>query len=698
MTSIWKVLLALLLISHACAFAAPNLNGETGYINMPNGRIEQDATLRMGYRFSKPYVALWSSVSVLPRLEISGRYERIMTGAIGANSLQWQGYGDYKDKVLSGKLLLLSETEYLPSVALGMNDVQGTGLFAAQYIAANKQFGALDVGLGYGRGRIAGGYVGARYTPAHWGGFALVSEYDANRYRQDLFANQTGVLQRRPSMSVGAEYRWGWLAAQLSYRTGATGINVCASIPLDAAQFVPKINEPQVDAELVERPSFSQWQSAPHYEQETVARLLAQDFKNIELRAEPGILTASLSNTRIAQPERAVERAARSLVLRAPLATQTLWLHYKVNDLPVASYHFSDVPRLQQYFEGEISRQQLAPFVSVSDALPDKPVALRSTAHEHFLAAHLDGDDGDMLSFRAERAGLDKVRVAPGLGVYFNDPSGALRYDAFLNTSFDKQLARGLTLSSALQLTLYENVSGVRQLSNSALPHVRSDVASYKKSGKLKLNNLLLNQFLHPAQGVYARASAGLYEEMFGGVGGQILYAPSQSPWAIDFSVDAVRQRDVGGGFAWRNYQTTTTLAALHWRLPLSGVTATVRAGQFLAKDQGARFELRRRFRSGFELGVWYTLTNGHDITTPGSPTQPYHDKGVSLVIALDAMLTKDTQAKPAIAFSPWTRDVGQMLVSPSDLYELTEPVRQGMYERAGQIELNEAEDRYLVP
>lgn len=698
MINIWKALLTLLLISSARAFAAPNLNGETGYINMPNGRIEQDASLRTGYRFSKPYVALWSSVSVLPRLEISGRYERIMTGAIGANSAQWQGYGDYKDKVLSGKLLLVPETEYLPSVAMGMNDVQGTGLFAAQYVAANKQLDALDVGLGYGRGRIAGWYAGARYTPVSWAGFALVSEYDANRYQQDLYASQTGVLQRRPSMSLGAEYRWGWLAAQLSYRAGATGINVYASIPLDAAQFIPKINEPKADEELVERASFAQWQSSPRYAQDTVARLLTQDFKNIELLAEPGILTASLSNARIAQPERAVERAARSLVLRAPLATQTLWVHYKVNDMPVASYHFSDVGRLQQYFEGEISRQQLAPFVSVNDALAHIPAATHTMTQDTFLVTHWDGADGDMLSFRAERAGLDKVRVAPGLGIYFNDPSGALRYDAFLNTNFDKQLARGLTLNSGLQLTLYENVSGVRQLSNSQLPHVRSDVASYKKSGSLKLNHLLLNQFSHPAQSLYARSSAGLYEEMFGGVGGQILYAPSQSDWAVDLSVDKVWQREVGGGFAWRNYQVTTALAALHWRLPLSGLTATVRAGQFLAKDQGARFELRRRFRSGFELGAWYTLTNGRDITTPGTPAQPYHDKGVMLIIALDAMLTKDTQAKSVIAFSPWTRDVGQMVESFSDLYELTEPVRQGMYERAGQIELNNAEDNYLVP
>ena len=37
------------------AQAEPNLNGETGYINMPNGRVEPDGTFRIGDSFAKPY-------------------------------------------------------------------------------------------------------------------------------------------------------------------------------------------------------------------------------------------------------------------------------------------------------------------------------------------------------------------------------------------------------------------------------------------------------------------------------------------------------------------------------------------------------------------------------------------------------------------------------------------------------------------
>ncbi len=81
------------------------------------------------------------------------------------------------------------------------------------------------------------------------------------------------------------------------------------------------------------------------------------------------------------------------------------------------------------------------------------------------------------------------------------------------------------------------------------------------------------------------------------------------------------------------------------------------------------RFEIKRRFRSGITIGLWYTRTDGDDITSPGSPGDPYFDKGVFASIPLSSMLTRDTRARASMSLSPWTRDVGQMVDSPGDLY-----------------------------
>ncbi|MDD2776695.1 MAG: YjbH domain-containing protein [Gallionella sp.] len=679
------------------AMAESNLNGETGYINMPNGRVEADGTLRMGYSFAKPYVNMWSSIAVSPRLEVSGRYTRVMGGAMPGAA--WVGYGDYKDKVISGKFLLLEEDWHTPSVAIGMNDVMGTGLFKSQYIAASKKFGALDTTLGIGSGRISGAFAGARYSPAAWDGISLVAEYDANNYQQDFLSTASHVAQRKKGVGVGLEYRWGWITSQLGYRDGKPNVNAYASIPLEMKDFVPNFDEPAPDTEIVARPTMQQWQSDPQYRQALVQQLLAQNFKNIHLDINEHELEITLTNTRIALASRSVGRAVRTLLLRSPLEIQSLRVNYTVADLPVVTYHFSSIERLQKYFAGLETRKQLAPSVSVGYA--DKQAdntALLDELEQSYSHSVLDSEDGNLVSYRNESAGLNQFRLSPGFGMYFNDPSGAFRYEVLARALFDQQLADGLFFKASASLTLSQNISGVTQASNSLLPHVRTDVASYKKTGNLKLNQALLNQFYHADKGIYARASAGLYEEMFGGAGGQVLYFPERAPWAVDIAVDALKQRDVGGGFAFRPYSTVTALASLHYRLPINGVTATVRGGRFLAGDLGGRFEMKRRFRSGFEVGAWYTLTNGNDITMPGAPTRPYHDKGVFLMVPLDTLLPKDTQTSLRMPISPWTRDVGQMVASPTDLYDVMESTNNNLHDRDGLQYFSDLDDSYDMP
>src|SRR6185503_6926761 len=127
-------------------------------------------------------------------------------------------------------------------------------------------------------------------------------------------------------------------------------------------------------------------------------------------------------------------------------------------------------------------------------------------------------------------------------------------------------------------------------------------------------------------------------------------------------------------------------------------VTATLRAGRFLAKDEGVRAEVKRRFGSGFEVGAWYTVINGNDITPPGTPSNPYYDKGIFMSMPLETLLPYDTQASAAFSLAPWTRDVGQMVVSPGDLARIVErPVVQ-MHTRDGLVRFGDRDDDYDLP
>src|SRR6478735_9181577 len=111
--------------------AQPSLNGQSGYVNMPSARVERDGTFTTGYSYDAPYGSFWATATVLPFLQVTGRYVSINgipgfttdPGGYGGN------YGRFKDKVFDVKASVLEESKWLPGVAVGATDLQGTELF-----------------------------------------------------------------------------------------------------------------------------------------------------------------------------------------------------------------------------------------------------------------------------------------------------------------------------------------------------------------------------------------------------------------------------------------------------------------------------------------------------------------------------------------------------------------------------------------
>jgi hypothetical protein len=655
--------------------------GQTGVINMPDGRIAKDGVWRFGGSLFDPYWTLWTSLSIFSRVEISGRYTEIQNVPSGLGD----DFGDFKDKAFDAKGILLPETDLFPSVALGAQDIHGTQKLSAQFVALSKRIGDFDLTLGYGRERIDGLFGGARYFPRWFPNLALVAEYDSNDYPNDFRASVSGADERAGGLTFGAEYRYRWLGTQLALQEDDWGANLFVSIPLNQRQYVPKLDEPSPYFPADTRASLTtaEWLEQPAALDDLQAMLRQHGFTSIRLHldAERKRLTAELSHPRISQVGRAVGRAARILLYEGPSDLKTIRIVYSANDLPLVTYRFTELHALSRFFYGLLSREKVMQTVSVRYAqpvdvarLPDEEDLWSGFEHSRKTIEVTAFDQGEVIALGNSKSEDFYWALYPvNLGTFLNDPSGAFHYDLFALGGVKYRLRRGLFLQGSLRYTWFEDISDVEQESNSLLPHVRSDVAKYKQASRLKLNDLTLNKYYYSIDRIYTRLSVGYYEEMFGGFGGQVLYLPRYGNWATDVSVDFVKQRDFDGDFGFRDYETVTALLALHYRIPSLGVTATARAGRFLARDNGVRFELKRRFRSGIEVGGWYTVTDGDDITSPGSPGDPYNDKGVFVSIPLAPMLTKDTRDRAGLALAPWTRDVGQMVVTPNDLYTLVE-------------------------
>ena len=695
---------ALISMATLPAHAEPSLTGQTGLIAMPDARIDPDGTWRTGYSLASPYATVFTSLTALPRLEGSLRYTAIRGVPGFIDPARAGTYGDYKDKSFDAKFLVLEEDGVWPAVALGVQDLFGTEVFRANYVTLGKKAGDFDFTFGYGAERIDGAFGGVRYRPQWLKGWALVAEYDAYDYKRDVGSALSGVDQRKHEVVAGVEYRYGWLGLQASYGHEEAGVNAYIAIPLQERGFIPHIDEPEPYTKITPRPRLEQWNSDAEHRSRMIQALLRQDFKNVRIATQSDRLIVVLTNTRISEVSRAVGRAARTIVALAPIETREIRITYTLNDMAFATYEFDDVQRLQRYFNGQIGRGELADYVNVTYAQPgSEDVAAEKEAvivalDKERKSTFFDETEGDIYSFRTESSSLSRFKISPKFGLYLNDPSGAFRYDTFLQANYDYNIAKGLFLNTAARVTLLEDVSDVTQASNSTLPHVRSDIAEYYQHKGAKITKVMLNQYFHPQERVYVRASAGLYEMMFAGAGGQVLYHPQTERWAADFSADWLRQRNFAGYFGFQDYETVTALGALHYRLPFYGLTGTVRAGRFLARDTGVRVELKRRFASGFEIGAWYTLTDGHDTTSPGSPDKPYNDKGIYGSIPLSAMLTRDTQVTSAFSLSPWTRDIGQMVQSPADLYDLVERPLSSLNDQDGMVHFGDQDDDSYRP
>ena len=682
--------------------ALPSATGQTGLVSMPDARLAPDGTWRTGYSFLRPYHAIWSSLTAMPWLEGSFRYTRVQY-VEGFPGRPGTDYGDYKDKSFDAKIRLLDERAAWPQIAVGAHDVGGgTGLFTAYYAVASKRFGEFDLTLGYGTDRIDGAFGGLRWQPASYPNWSLAAEYDAFDYPNDRFAQQARIADRKKGAALALEYREDAWGAKAYAAHGEAGVNAWVSIPLEAKEFVPKLDEPAPYTKINPRPSEAQWREDPAHEARLRRALAQQGYDDIHTAYANGRLEATLANTRIASMPRAVGRAARTLLSFAPLEVRELRVSYKQGALAFATYSFADAKALQRYFNGMTTRERLAQTVAIAYAEPAG--AERDADREAALAAFqeplpedvvVQDNPPQLFGYRTDLAG-GAFRIRPSLAAFFNDPSGALKLDLSALATWDRALAPRTFFNSEAKLTLAENVSDVTQPSNSLLPHVRTDVAEYRRAADAKLLKALFNQYTHPAERVYARASLGIYEEMYSGAGGQVLYLAPDGGWAADLAVDALRQRDFEG-WGYRDYKTLTAIASLHYRMA-QGLTGTLRAGRFLAKDEGVRVELKRRFASGFEVGAWYTWTNGNDITSPGTPESPYRDKGIFMQMALNAMLTKDTRATANLSLAPWTRDVGQMVVSPGDLARLMERNVFDRHDLDGLRRFGDMEDDYHLP
>ena len=164
-----------------------NNHGAIGLINMPTARFydagSHGITLYDGY----PDQKVTLSSNPYDWLEASFFYVNIQDKPYPGFE-----YQDYKDKGFNFKIRLKQEG-ILPAIAIGINDIAGTGLYGSEYIVGSYGINNIDLHFGLGWGSYNGSkfnfsnplkniYDGFAIRPVNDSGFQGTGSFAAGRY------------------------------------------------------------------------------------------------------------------------------------------------------------------------------------------------------------------------------------------------------------------------------------------------------------------------------------------------------------------------------------------------------------------------------------------------------------------------------------------------------------------------------------
>lgn len=253
------------------------------------------------------------------------------------------------------------------------------------------------------------------------------------------------------------------------------------------------------------------------------------------------------------------------------------------------------------------------------------------------------------------------------------DPNNPFQVQFLAGLAGSAELFPGFSLNAEVESNLYDNFD-VNRLSNSQLPHVRSDFVKYFSEGKNGIGDLEADYRFRLAPDVFAIARAGYLESMFAGVGGEVLWRPQGQRWALGADLYDVRQRDFNRLFGLQSYQIMTGHISLYYQSPWHQLNFSISAGQYLAGDRGVTFQVTRRFSTGVEIGAFFTKTN----VSASQFGEGSFDKGIIIRIPLGWAAPIETQGQLNMDLRPIQRDGGQRLTGDATLYGETQRTSEG--------------------
>jgi hypothetical protein len=680
--------------------------GGVGLMQTPTARMNPYGEMSINYADSDIYRRTAFSIQLFPWLETTARYTDIRYRLYSSDP-NFSGDQTLKDKGFDAKLLLNYEGKYLPQFAVGLQDVGGTGIFAGEYIVANKRFsagslGGFDVSLGMGWGYLGrrdnisnpfcdiadrmcereqgftgrGGkfevdkwfrgpaavFGGVQYyvpMPEAWGGLSLMAEYDPNDYQQD----RAGVpIEVDSPWNFGANYALNEnISFKVGYQRGNTvtfgftlnyNFNSAHQLKLEPAkrqaspEHVPPASLNDVDYNKLANDLLreSGW-SVAHADLPVARRSL--DYE----RPGRDTVTLEATQTRFRNTAEAVDRAARILADSLPEHIAEYQIKEFSGNLGIKQHNIN-AKAYKTAYRGERFYAQTENAIHTTSVNPKTAITANNNTFKNDFT----------------------WSIQPDLDQSFGGAEAFYIYQLSLKANAKYTLTNAWDISGKLGIDVansYDKFNFLIDSQDTPLPKVRTRIREYAVNQNVWLDNLQVNYTKQLGNNLFASAYGGYLERMFGGVGGEVLYRPLNSDFAYGLDLNYVKQRDPYQDLGFDDYSVLTGHASLYYNADklfngaFGNSTVIARVGRFLAKDEGIQLEYQHEFDSGVIAGAFAAFTNVSDEDYgEGSFT-----KGFFLSIPFDLFFVRNTKTRGTIGWMPILRDGGQMLHRSRPLY-----------------------------
>lgn len=624
-------------------FNSYNNHGSIGLINTPSARFYDESVFGITVLDGEPDNKLTMTANPFDWLEASFFYTDIPDREQCRTNLENEEFCQgYKDKGFNLKIRLKQEGK-LPAIAIGINDIGGTGLYGSEYIVASYGIDKIDFSLGLGWGTLNGadnrlknpfsylddsfnnrpdekiGYVydnkggnfqagryfsGEDISPFFGISYVLTdkvllkAEYDST-----LTPGEVGYKVREKDYSVGLEYNiTDNLVVGISSERGS----------YTSLKFIYKNNP------TVTKPKYKYKKSNEAFGQDKLTKLRKNIQNNgigvnkiFETENAIGIELTQFTHPNLNIIEEIINTASSDAGV-----TKEIKKDLRIADLKVVNE-----------FDEE--------FINTASLVYE-----RKAGKKFFTNTRLT-----FRPFLASREAFFK-----GSLLLENDSEIIIKDNLFFSTN--------------LKYSLVDNFEDLTLPPVDTYPaQVRSDVKDYLRNYQdgIFIGRAQFDYHITPKTNHYLMASAGIFEEMFLGAGFEYLFYKADNNYAVGFEIFNVKKRDYQMRFGTLDYENTVGSVNFYYRnyntIPFD---AKISYGEYLAGDIGTSIELSRSFDNGVMFGIFASNTNvSADQFGEGS-----FDKGIFFNIPIFGNLV-------GYSWRPLTKDPGQKLIRKHTLYDL---------------------------